>query len=186
MRTVHKQSCEEADCRARLLFCFFRSAFGGAVHRTSLFISAKGWPVLLVGPRLCSLDWVKYLIKPNVGKHKKKPTQGPLKTTGRCQVDFVIFNLKIFFFPILGPLMLSDSTKSDYQLFWTRFFHSRFVVIFTIFFCNMFFLFSRIFPFLKKQAGINNVKHVAQQLTGKDLFPVCVIEQQTLRTFDNK
>ena len=46
--------------------------------------------------------------------------------------------------------MLSDSTKSDYQLFWTRFFHSRFVVIFTIFFCNMFFfLFSRIFSFLK-------------------------------------
>merc|ERR1711981_56547 len=39
---------------------------------------------------------------------------------------------------------------------------------------------------LPLKAGINNVKHVAQQLTGKDLFPVCVIEQQTLRTFDNK
>merc|ERR1711981_1526593 len=39
---------------------------------------------------------------------------------------------------------------------------------------------------LPLKAGINNVKRVAQQLTGKDLFPVCVIEQQTLRTFDNK
>lgn len=39
---------------------------------------------------------------------------------------------------------------------------------------------------LPLKAGINNVKHVAQKLTGKNLFPICVVEQQVLRTFDNK
>ena len=107
---------------------------------------------------------------PNVGKHKKKPTQGPLKTTGRCQVDFVIFNLKIFFFPILGPLMLSDSTKSDYQLFWTRFFHSRFVVIFTIFFLQYVFFFTN-FSFFKKTGWNQQCQTRGPTIDRKGSFP---------------
>ena len=140
MRTVHKQSCEEADCRARFLFCFFRSAFRGAVHRTSLFISAKGWPVLLVGLRLGSLDSVKYLIKfPNVEKHKKKPTQGPLKTTGRCQVDFVIFNLKIYFFPNIRPIDVIRFNKIRLPIVLDKILPLKVRCHFHNFFCNMFF-----------------------------------------------
>ena len=140
-----------------------------------------------MGPRLGSLDSVKYLIKfPNVGKHKKKPTQGQLKTTDRCQVDFVIFNLKIYFFPNIRPIDVIRFNKIRLPIVLDKILPLKVRCHFHNFFCHIFFFFSRIFPFLKKQAGINNVKHVAQQLTGKDLFPVCVIEQQTLRTFDNK
>ena len=39
---------------------------------------------------------------------------------------------------------------------------------------------------LPLKAGVNNVKLIAQKLTGHSLFPVCKLESQTLKTFDNK
>jgi len=39
---------------------------------------------------------------------------------------------------------------------------------------------------LPLKAGINNVKHVVQKVTGSTVYPVCIVEQETLRTFDNK
>merc|ERR1712064_57898 len=36
------------------------------------------------------------------------------------------------------------------------------------------------------KAGINNIKRIAQKVTGSTLYPVCKIEGQALKTFDNK
>ena len=125
-----------------------------------------------MGPRLGSLDSVKYLIKfPNVEKHKKKPTQGPLKTTGRCQVDFVIFNLKIYFFPNIRPIDVIRFNKIRLPIVLDKILPLKVRCHFHNFFCNMFFFVFTNFSFFKKTGWNQQCQTRGPTIDRKGSFP---------------